>query len=194
MLLQNYKVPHQYCSWVTSVTYETSCTTCRPTEASLCQHEMMDLPRKMTLMVDPHNICNVIYNARGIPTSPNNAPATQKGSHDWSSSHFRRCLQCAEQQRLPSNIRTGQQRSFCKWRPNFTKCCVCHVKSHFSWKLDWSRSLWKIAFWCGDIDCLMQFFGSWDTAGEPLSQSRFNGSDHVQSASTSAYSCQSWCG
>ncbi len=42
-----------------------------------------------------------IYNARGNrgcpPTSPNNtAPATKNDSHDWSSSHMKRHLQCAE--------------------------------------------------------------------------------------------------
>ena len=32
------------------------------------------------------------------PTSPNTAPATQNESHDWSASHMKRHLECAEQQ------------------------------------------------------------------------------------------------
>ena len=60
---------------------------------------------------------NVIYNARSNkshpPTSPNTAPATQNESHDWSASHMKRHLQCAEQQESSSN---------------FTKYCACHAK------------------------------------------------------------------
>ena len=59
-------------------------------------------------MIDPHHIRNVIYNARSKrhhpPTSPNTAPATQNECHDWSASHMKRHLQCAEQQSTPSNL------------------------------------------------------------------------------------------
>ena len=68
-------------------------------------------------MIDPHHIWNVIYNARSNkrqpPTSANTAPATQNESHDWSASHMKRHLQCAEQQASPSN---------------FTKYRACHAK------------------------------------------------------------------
>ena len=113
-------------------------------------HEILRLPRKMTLMIDPRHIWNVIYNKRNNkchpptsrniapakkitlvnhprhiwnviynarsnrgyhPTSPNTAPATKNDSHDWSSSHLKRQLQCAEQQRSPENI---------------NKYCACH--------------------------------------------------------------------
>ena len=47
------------------------------------------------------------------PTSANTAPATQNESHDWSASHMKRHLQCAEQQ-------TSQDK--------FTKYCACHAK------------------------------------------------------------------
>ena len=47
------------------------------------------------------------------PTSPDTAPATQNESHDWSASHMKRHLQCAEQQESQSN---------------FTKHCACHAK------------------------------------------------------------------
>ena len=60
---------------------------------------------------------NVIYNVQcnrhHPPTSPNTAPATQNESHDWSASHMKRHLQCAEQQASPSNL---------------TKYCACHAK------------------------------------------------------------------
>ena len=46
-----------------------------------------------------------------IPTSPNTAPATQNESHDWSASHMKRHLQCAEQAQSASNL---------------TKYCACH--------------------------------------------------------------------
>ena len=36
------------------------------------------------------------------PTSPNTAPATQNRSHDWSASHMKRPVQCAEQVKSPS--------------------------------------------------------------------------------------------
>ena len=69
------------------------------------------------LMIDPHHICNVIYNAwsnrHHPPTAPSTAPATQNESHDWSASHMQRHLQCAEQQASPSNL---------------TKYSACHAK------------------------------------------------------------------
>ena len=72
-------------------------------------------------MIDPHHIWNVIYNARSNkrqpPTSANTAPATQNESHDWSASHMKRHLQCAEQQASTSNL---------------TKYCACHAKG-ISW-------------------------------------------------------------
>ena len=80
-------------------------------------HQILRLPRKMNLMIDPHQIWNVIYNARSNrshpPTAPNTAPATQTHSHDSSSSHMKSHLQCAEQHWFPSN---------------FTKYCACHAK------------------------------------------------------------------
>ena len=48
-------------------------------------------------------------------SSPNTAPATQKECHDWSASHMKRHLQCAEQQASISNL---------------TKYCAYHAKLH----------------------------------------------------------------
>ena len=70
----------------------------------------------MILMIDPRHIWNNIYNARSNKSQPptsNTAPATQNESHDWSASHMKRHLQCAEQQESASH---------------FTKYCACHAK------------------------------------------------------------------
>ena len=81
------------------------------------RHQMLCLPRKVTLMIDPRHIWNVIYNAQSNrthpPTSPNTAPATQNDSHEWCPSHMKRHLQCAEQQVSSTNV---------------TKYCACHEK------------------------------------------------------------------
>ena len=72
----------RWLSWLIFVTYETSFTMRRATGITLQPHQILRLPRKMTLMIDLRHIWNVIYNARSNrhhpPTSPNTAPATQK--------------------------------------------------------------------------------------------------------------------
>ena len=118
-----YKVLLQYhpvlqsTSWLIRITYETSFTMRGATKGSLQLQQILRLPCKMNLMIDPHRIWNVIYNARSNsqhpPTSPNTALATQNESHDWSTSHMKRHLQCAEQQSTPSNL---------------AKYCACHAK------------------------------------------------------------------
>ena len=108
-------------SWLIRITYETSFTMRGATGINLQPHQILRLPRKRSVMIDPHHIWNVIYNARSNrnlpPTSPNTAPATQKECHDWSASHMKRHLQCAEQQASTSNL---------------TKYCACHAKG-VSW-------------------------------------------------------------
>ena len=95
----------------------TSFTMRGATRVTLQLHQILRLPRKMNLMIDPPHIWNVIYNARSNKshpvTSANTAPATQNESHDWSASHMKRHLQCAEQQESPCN---------------FSKYCACHAK------------------------------------------------------------------
>ena len=107
----------KWISWLIHITYETSFTMRRATVNTLQPHQILRLPRKMNLMIDPHHIWNVIYNARSNrqhpPTSPKTAPATQNECHDWATSQMKRHLQCAEQQATPSNL---------------TKYCACHAK------------------------------------------------------------------
>ena len=116
VLLQYYPVL-QSTSWLIRITYETSFTMRGATKGSLQLKQILLLPRKMNLMIDPHRIWNVMYNAGSNrhhpPTSPNTAPATQNESHDWSASHMKRHLQCGEQQASTSNL---------------TKYCACHAK------------------------------------------------------------------
>ena len=104
VLLQYYSVLQSttpvLLSWLIRVTYETLFTMRGTTEVLLQNHRLLRLPRKMTLMIDPHHIWNVSYNARSnrdvSPTS-HTAPATKSNTHHWSSSHLKRYLQCAEQ-------------------------------------------------------------------------------------------------
>ena len=104
-------------SWLIHITYETSFTMRGATGITLQPHQILRLPRIMNVLIEAHHRWNVIYNARSNrqhpPTSPNTAPATQNESHDWSTSHMRRHLQCAEQQASPSNL---------------TKYCACPAK------------------------------------------------------------------
>ena len=117
--------------WLIHITYETSFTMRGATNFTPQLHQILRLPRKMNLMIDPRHIWNVIYNARSkqshTTTSPNTAPATQNESHDWSASHMKRHLQCAEQAKSPSNL---------------TKNCACHeiCKFKISAETPWSAS------------------------------------------------------
>ena len=68
------------------VTYETSFRMRGAIKVNLEPHQILRLPRKMNLMIDPRLIWNVISNAQSKqsqpPTSANTAPATQNESHD----------------------------------------------------------------------------------------------------------------
>ena len=54
----------KWLSWWMPVTYETSFTMCGAIGITLQRHQILHLPRKMTLMIDASHIWNVIYNAR----------------------------------------------------------------------------------------------------------------------------------
>ena len=77
----------KWISWLIHITYETSFTMRGATVNTLQPHQILRLPRKINLMIDPHHIWNVICNARSTgqhpPTSPNTAPAT-KNDHPTS--------------------------------------------------------------------------------------------------------------
>ena len=107
----------KWLSWSILFTHETLFTTRGATSVIVQTHQILRLPRKMNLMIDPCHTWNAIYNARSntchCPNSPNTAPATKNESHDWSLSHMKRYLQCAEEQVSLSKL---------------TKYCACHEK------------------------------------------------------------------
>ena len=116
--LTKYCACHEkWISWLILVTHEMLFTMRRATSVIVQTHQILRLPRKMNLMIDPCHTWNAIYNARSnkchCPNSPNTAPATKNESHDWSLSHMNRYLQCAEQQVSLSKL---------------TKCCACQEK------------------------------------------------------------------
>ena len=98
----------KWISWLIRVTYETSFRMRGASKVNLEPHQILRLPRKMNLMIDPRHIWNVISNTRSNQsqprTSPNTAPATQNESHDWSAPHMKRHFQCAEQAKSPQQI------------------------------------------------------------------------------------------
>ena len=112
----------------------------RPRKVTLELHQVLHLPHKITLMIDPDHWWNVIYNARSNmsqpQTSPNAAPATQNDSHDWSTSHMKRYLQCAEQHMSSSNI---------------TEYCACHAKWLSKISQKFRENSWNVIYNAGPI-------------------------------------------
>ena len=90
----------KWLSWLIRITYETLVTMRGATCVIVQTHQILRLPRKVTLIIDPLHTWNVIYNARSnmchSPNSPNTAPATKSNTNHCSSSHMKRYLQCAE--------------------------------------------------------------------------------------------------
>ena len=84
-LLKKYYSVLQSTTPYCKVLHEISLTLRGATGVILQRREILCLPRKVTLMIDPRHICNVIYNARSNrchpPTSPNIAPATKHNRH-----------------------------------------------------------------------------------------------------------------
>ena len=71
----------KWISWLIPVTYETSFAMRGATNFTPQLHQILRLPRKMNLMIDPPHIWNVIYNARSKQSQPatsaNTAPGTK---------------------------------------------------------------------------------------------------------------------
>ena len=76
----------KWISWLIRITYEMSFIMRGATRVILQLHQILRLPRKMNLIINPHHIWKVIYNARSNkshpPISANTAPATHNESHD----------------------------------------------------------------------------------------------------------------
>ena len=113
------ELPH---SCLTVPAHEMSFTLRRATGVTLQHHEILPLPRKISLIIDR----NVIYNARSDrrrpPTSPNTAPATKNDSPDESSSHMKYHLHCADQQKSSSNITKPKASSIEKIQSRLNFC------------------------------------------------------------------------
>ena len=126
----------KWLSWLILVTYETLFTMRGTTGGILQHHQILRLPRKMTVMTDPRHIWNAIYKARNNrwhpPTSPNTAPATQNDCHDWSSSQMKLYLQCAEQQVSLSKL-TNTAPATQNYSPTFQRNLIFRkqLKRHF---------------------------------------------------------------
>ena len=77
----------KWLSWSILFTHETLFTMRGGTSVIVQTHQILRLPRKMNLMIDPCHIWNAIYNARSntchCPNSPNTAPATQIDSGNF---------------------------------------------------------------------------------------------------------------
>ena len=104
-----------------------------PRKVTVQLHRILRLPQNMTLMINPLHTWNAIYNARSNkcqgPNSPTTAPATKNNSHDQSSSHTKRYLQCAEQQVSLSKL---------------TKYCACHAKWFSKISKKFVQNRWNI--------------------------------------------------
>ena len=129
----------KWLSWSILFTHETLFTMRGATSVIVQTHQILRLPRKMNLMIDPCHTCNAIYNARSnkchCPNSPNTAPATKNESHDWSLSHMKRYLQCAEQQVSLSKL---------------TKYCACHAKWLSKISQKFLENSWNVISNAGD--------------------------------------------
>ena len=130
----------KWMSWLIRITYATSFTMRRATVNTFQPHQILRLPRKMHVMIEPHHRWNVIYNARSnsqhLPTSPNTAPATQNAmswlSHITDETSFTmrgatgNTLQPHQILRLPRKMTTQ----------HLTEICWKQVKRHFQCATD----------------------------------------------------------
>ena len=120
-------------------------------------HQILRLPRKVTLIIDPCHTWNAIYNARSnkchCPNSPNTAPATQNDCHNWSSSHVKRYFQCAEQ-------------PVSSW--NISEYCACHAKWLSNISKKFLENSWNVISNAGPIRAGSELDPSWIRAGSEL--------------------------
>ena len=128
-----YSACHEkWISWLILLTNETLFTMRGATCVIVQTHQILRLPRKMNLMIDPRHNWNVIYNARSnmchCPNSPNTAPATKNDSHDWFTMRRATCVIVQTHQilRLPRKMTVK----------NLTEICWKRMKRHFQCAVD----------------------------------------------------------
>ena len=157
--LTKYCACHEkWISWLILVTHETLFTMRGATSVTVQTHQMLRLPRKMNLIIDPLHTWNVIYNARSnkchCPNSPNTAPATKndrpesqrnllktdetsfpmRGRSEHDPSMIRECLATevtfhAHHEHFVLKNTTFRAPAII---PNFTEYCACHEKWHLN--------------------------------------------------------------
>ena len=142
----------KWLSWLIRITYETSFTMRGVTGSTFQPHQILRLPRKRSVMIDPHHIWNVIYKARSNrhqpPTSPNTAPTTKMNlmidpHHIWNVIYNARSNR--HQPPTSPNTAPATQNESHDWSAshmkrhlqcteqqastsNLTKYCACHAK------------------------------------------------------------------
>ena len=77
----------------------TKCCACHEKSQSTFTMQILPLPRKMNLMLDPRLTCEESFTMRGatrltLQLPPILRPPRKNQSRDWSAWHMKRCLQC----------------------------------------------------------------------------------------------------
>ena len=133
-------------------------------------HQILRLPRRMTLMINAFHTCNAIDIARSnrchCPTSPNTAPATKNDSHDQSSQYMsKRCHRPTSPNTVPATKSHPHHWSLSYMKryvqcaeqqlslTNLTKYCACHEKSPSSLTLVAYKALFTL---CGALGVIVQ--------------------------------------
>ena len=118
---------HQVLHWPRKVTLELHQVLGLPRNVKSELHQVLRLPRKMTRLLYPPRIWNVIYNARSNrchpPTSPNTATATK---NDTATATCHRTFPKTDQTSFPMRGRSDHDLTMIrpcheKWHLNFTK-------------------------------------------------------------------------
>ena len=115
----NMRLPRKWISWLIHITYETSFTMRGATGITLQPHQILRLPRKMSLMIDPYHIIMrfILRGRRSIWWGWRVLTVAPRIVNDVSYVIWimKRHFQCAEQQASISNL---------------TKYCAYHAKLH----------------------------------------------------------------
>ena len=102
----------------------------RATEVTLQHHQILRLTRKMTVMIDPRHMNGATINGGYHPTSPNTVLATKNECHGLSSSHMKRHLQCAGQQKITLQLHQILRLLRKMTLRNFREICRKQMTSH----------------------------------------------------------------
>ena len=135
----NYCACHaKWLSWSIRDTPETLFTMRGTTGGILQHHQILRLPRKMTVMTDPRHIWHVIYNAQNNrwhpPTSPNTAPATQIDAWNFHQ-NFSKTAEMSFPMRGRSENDPSRIREWSENDPRMIRLLFALATSIFYWKI-----------------------------------------------------------